>query len=100
MQIRSWWTIGLPGVSWITQPSLSAMDHTCSGLPSAKLSSAHWTVVRTWRLAQESPLVLRAPRACLPGATQFAHSADLPSTRTVSISALPSIDDHTASFAG
>ncbi|MCI0348012.1 MAG: hypothetical protein L0Z53_01175 [Acidobacteriales bacterium] len=100
MEIRNWWRIALPGVSWITRPSVSTADHARRATPAANISSAHWAIVRTWQLAQESLLVLQAPRACLPRATQFARSASLPSACTISISAPPSIDDHAASFAG
>lgn len=100
MEIRSWWTIGLPGVSWITQPSLSTADNSRPGAPAANISGAHWTIFHTWELAHESPLVLQAPRACVTSAVNFAHSALLPSVRTISISPPPFADDHPASLAG
>ena len=100
MQIRSWWTIGLPGVSWITQPSLSTADTWRPGAPATDISGAHWTIVHTWELARESPLVLQAPGACVTSTVNFAHSAPLHPVRSISISPPPSADDHAASLAG
>ncbi|MGH9860615.1 MAG: hypothetical protein ACRD5F_11385 [Candidatus Acidiferrales bacterium] len=100
MQIRSWWTIGLPGVSWITQPSLSTADTSRPGAPATDISGAHWTIVHTWELARQSPLVLQAPRACVTSVVNFAHSAPWPAVRTISISPPPTAGDHAAPLAG